>query len=192
MSRILQFFLLIFHLGIVLMYNIGSSCSTYQDMYGKPAFWRVLSPILFCLDQFDHSTALETYARLSGMKCGYGFFSPNVGSPCFLQITLKHTDGSEQVIDQRQALRSLQGRIRYHNFLTRFRGLLPSHSATSTKENGQQRVIRALATSAGLRTAAQEHAHLACIRIYIYRNALLHTHQSLKAGYINLYEKKFF
>jgi len=160
--------LLVFHLTLTLVYNLSGA--------------GIVQPLA-------EGALLSNYGRLTGLACTYGFFAPQVASPCFLEIGLA-ASGDTARRTHMPRFAGNDARLRYHSFTTVFLDLAPRASspaaAADTAYNG--RLARAFARSIAEREAKRANERLLSCRVYVYRHPSLREYACGATGTIsNLY-----
>ncbi|HWK98751.1 MAG TPA: hypothetical protein VNQ55_02340 [Parapedobacter sp.] len=165
--RYLLFIWLVIHLGLAARLNSASA--------GLWAF------------QLSEGSALTHYARLTGLICTYGFFSPRVASPCFLEIGLAAPGRNSEVRPHYLSFASHEARLRFHSFSTIFLDLAPTardgFARTDTLLAG--RMAKAFARSVAEREAQRLGKQLRYFRILVYRHPQLAAYGGETTGTLN-------
>lgn len=158
----------VFHLILALAYNLSGA--------------GIVPP-------FAEGALLSGYGRVTGLACTYGFFAPQVASPCFLEMKLTAI-GDTTLHLHTPHFAANDARLRYHSFTTVFLDLAPRASlpsaAADTAFNG--RLARAFARSIAEREATRAKKQLVSCRVYVYRHPSLREYARGATGTIsNLY-----
>src|SRR5690606_20993369 len=113
---------IVFHIGTILLYNIGGF---HVSLSVVEADTVCQSRLFDYVRQVGHSLPIAAYARLTGIATGYGFYAPHVASPYVIEV-ITGPDGMGQcdtLVRPRWAFGS--GAVRYRAFTSSLRHLLP-------------------------------------------------------------------
>ena len=142
--------------------------------------------------QLADRSVLAGYVRVTGLICTYGFFSPQVASPCFLEMGL--AGGEPQTQPHYLSFVSHEARLRFHSFSTKFLDLAPAagRREASGASPFQERMAKAFAHSVAEREAARQGKQLQYLRVIVYRHPALVSYRPGQTGTLHtLYENKF-
>lgn len=127
---------------------------------------------------------VAAYARLTGLICTYGFFSPRVASPCFLEIGLVDSGRNVDAQPQLLSFSSNEARLRFHSFSTIFLDLAPFAGDQPPPADTlfSRRMAKALAQSVAEREAERQGKQLNYFRVMVYRHPRLADYGIGKTG----------
>lgn len=147
------------HLLLVLLHNIASlSGGTLQ-----PGRLLHLAPVAY-------------YAQYSGIARGYGFFAPQVGSTCRLELDLYDDDGTLLERCPAAGLTLRESRLRFTGFLDLFHTLLPQDEETP-EDTLRQRYAQAVARNIADRYARRKYPHR---RVSVHYTVLVNRQPTLR------------
>lgn len=167
MLRYILFIGLAVHLGLAARLNLASA--------GLWAF------------RLDEGALVTHYVRLTGLICTYGFFSPQVASPCYLEIGLAGSAPHQEAVPHFASFSSHEARLRFHSFSTMFLTLAPGADERPAPADTAlaKRVAKAFARSIAEREAQRVGKPLSYFRVVVYRHPRLWAYAAGKLGTIS-------
>lgn len=155
---------MIIHLTLALCLNIAGAGVGSLDLGGHPA--------------------IAFYARITGLICTYGFFAPQVASPCYLEVGLADSANTGRIDVHSPRFTGNEARLRFHNFSTLFLDLAPAADQPPTPADTlySKRLARAFARSIAEREAQRMHKKLTYCRVFVYRHPPLNGYGNGKAA----------
>jgi len=159
---------LMFHLLLAVIYNLSGA--------------GLLPPV-------SEGPLVSLYGRITGLACTYGFFSPQVASPCFLEVELA-AGGDTLLRHHLPAFTGNDAKLRYHSFTTLFLDLAPrgTRYADTAGMALRRRLSRAFARSITEREAKRVNGRPVSLRVYVYRHPpLTGYHRGVTPTVRNLY-----
>src|SRR5690606_14839785 len=148
-----------FHMSIVVLYNVvGFHQSTLvvarADTAGQSRFFDGLRRV-------GHLPAIASYARLTGIATGYGFYAPHVASPYVIEVAARSGAMGKCDTLTRPKWAQGAGAVRYRAFTSTLRHLLPQKQRLYKTDTLDIRYTRVLARQAALGIAQTYGAHAA-------------------------------
>lgn len=154
-----------FHIGVIVLYN---ALGLRQSMMAITTAGPTTECRLFDrLRDMGRKPPISTYAHLTGIATGYGFYAPHVASPYVIEVVAcSEATGKCDTLTRPGWARGA-GAVRYRAFTSSLRHLLPKKLRLYETDTLDIRYMRVLARQAAIGIADAHEAHAIRWRTYV-------------------------